>query len=181
MAGVTLDQLSSKAARDRSSATPRDLVESAAVPNLPRLLVGASGGGHWIELLRLRPAFAGFDVAYVSTFDSYAEVVSGQRYYTVPDASRFRLKTFAPVFVRALRILWKERPAAILTTGSAPMLPFIVLGRLFAAKTIWIDSIANAEHISTSGRIAKRFAHCCLAQWPDVAVDEGIEFWGNII
>jgi len=178
---MTPGPVSPTAVRGRSPPASRDRGGSGIARNPPRLLVGASGGGHWIELLRLRPAFAGFDVAYVSTFDSYAEVVAGQRYYTVPDASRFRLKTFAPVFVRALLILWKERPAAILTTGSAPMLPFIVLGRLFAAKTIWIDSIANAEHISTSGRIAKRFAHRCVAQWPNVAADEGIEFWGNII
>ncbi|MGN6375855.1 MAG: UDP-N-acetylglucosamine--LPS N-acetylglucosamine transferase [Sphingomonas sp.] len=131
--------------------------------------------------MRLRPAFEGFDVAYVSTFASYAEVVPDHRYYAVPDASRFRLSTFAPVFLRAFLILLKERPAAILTTGSAPMLPFIVLGRLFAAKTIWIDSIANADHMSTSGRVAKRFAHRCLAQWPNVAADEDIECWGRII
>jgi len=152
-----------------------------ATPPRPRLLVGASGGGHWIELLRLRPAFQGFEIVYVSTFESYADTVAGHRYYTVPDTSRFRLRTFVPVFFRAARILWKERPAAILTTGSAPMLPFIVFGRLFAATTIWIDSIANADHLSTSGRIAKRFADRCLAQWPEVAAQERIECWGKII
>lgn len=145
------------------------------------VLIGASGGGHWIELLRLRPAFAGFGIAYVSTFESYAQLVAPQRYYAVPDASRFRVRTFLPIFARAARILWRERPYAVVTTGSAPMLPFIVLGRLFGAKTLWIDSIANSEHMSTSGRIARRIAHRCIAQWPDVALEEGIECWGKIV
>ena len=155
---------------DRSEAEPR-----------PRLLVGASGGGHWIELLRLRPAFEDFEIVYVSTFEGYAHVVAGHRYYTVPETSRFRVRTLIPAFFRAAQILWKERPSVILTTGSAPMLPFIVFGRLFAATTIWIDSIANADHLSTSGRIAKHFADRCLAQWPNVASDEDIECWGKII
>lgn len=83
----------------------------------PRLLALASGGGHWIQLLRLRPAFAEFDVAYVSMFDGYAGMVDGARFYTVPDASRFDVKSFAPVFAKAVRILARERPAAIVTTG----------------------------------------------------------------
>ena len=31
-----------------------------------KVLVVASGGGHWIQLRRLQPAFDGLDVAYVS-------------------------------------------------------------------------------------------------------------------
>ena len=31
-----------------------------------KILVVASGGGHWIQMLRLRPAFEGLDVAFVS-------------------------------------------------------------------------------------------------------------------
>lgn len=146
-----------------------------------RLLAGASGGGHWIELLRLRPAFEGFDVVFVSTFPSYARLVPEHRYYWIPDASRFSLWGFAPAFWRALLVLWRERPNVVVTTGSAPMLPFVLLGRLFGAKTLWIDSIANPEHLSTSGRIAKRLASKCIPQWPDVARAEKLDCWGMIL
>lgn len=145
-----------------------------------KLLLGASGGGHWIELRRLEPAFQGFSTAYVSTLASYASVVKDHRYYVVPDASRFSLWGFVGIFTRAIWILLRERPDVIVTTGSAPMLPFIVLGRLFGAKTLWIDSVANSEHISTSGKIAKRIAHRCVPQWPDVAASEGLDFWGKV-
>lgn len=147
----------------------------------PRLLALASGGGHWIQLLRLRPAFAGFDVAYVSMFDSYADTVGGARFHRVPDASRFDLKSFTPVFARAVRILKEERPAAIVTTGSAPMLAFILLGRLTGRRTLWIDSIANSERLSSSGRLARRLAHKVVSQWPDVAEREGVECWGRVL
>ena len=74
----------------------------------PRLLALASGGGHWVQLQRLKPAFEGFETAYVSMFESYAEQVPDSRYYIVPDASRFDVRSFAPVFAKALRILLKE-------------------------------------------------------------------------
>src|SRR5581483_983917 len=131
----------------------------------PRLLALASGGGHWVQLQRLRPAFAEFETAYVSMFPSYAEQVAGSRYYVVPDASRFDLKSFLPVVLKAIGILLRERPRAIVTTGSAPMLAFILLGRLMGARTLWIDSIANSERMSSSGRLAKKLAHRAVSQW----------------
>lgn len=146
-----------------------------------KLLALASGGGHWVQLQRLRPAFDEFETAYVSMFPSYADQVAGSRYYLVPDASRFDLKSFLPVFARAVSILMKERPNAIVTTGSAPMLAFVLLGRLIGAKTLWIDSIANSERMSTSGRMAKKLAHRVVSQWPEVAAREGVECWGAVV
>jgi len=141
----------------------------------------ASGGGHWVQLLRLRPSFGNFRVVYVSMFDSYPELVGDAPYYTVPDASRFSVISFAPVFWRALEIIRKERPSVIVTTGSAPMLAFILLGRLMGIRTLWIDSVANSERLSSSGRIAKRIAHECVSQWPMVAELENVGFWGSVL
>ncbi|MGE0776332.1 MAG: UDP-N-acetylglucosamine--LPS N-acetylglucosamine transferase [Sphingomonadaceae bacterium] len=147
----------------------------------PRLLAIASGGGHWVQLRRMLPAFEGFDVAFVSTFDHYVTQVAGHRYYVVPNASRFDLKGFFPGAWRALRILMKERPDAIITTGSAPMLIFLMLGRLMGARTLWVDSLANPERMSSSGRIARRLAHETVSQWPEVAAAEGVRYWGSVL
>lgn len=147
----------------------------------PRLLAIASGGGHWVQLRRLIPAFEGFDVAYVSTFDHYITQVAGHRYHVVPNASRFELKGFFPGAWRAVRILWRERPDAIVTTGSAPMLIFLLLGRLMGARTLWVDSLANPERMSSSGKIARCFAHRTVSQWPDVATAESVGYWGSVL
>ena len=147
----------------------------------PRVLAVASGGGHWVQLERLRPAFRGFDVAYVSMFESYRQMVKGHSYYVIPDASRFDITGFIPVFWRAAKIVIRERPAAIVTTGSAPMLAFLMLGRLIGAKTLWIDSIANSERLSSSGRLARKLAHQVVSQWPTVAATEGVECWGSVL
>lgn len=147
----------------------------------PKLLALASGGGHWVQLLRLRPAFDEFEVVYVSMFESYAQQLGGARLHIVPDASRFDIKSFAPVFAKAVAVLIKERPAAIVTTGSAPMLAFVLLGRMVGARTLWVDSIANSERMSSSGRLARKIAHKVISQWPEVAAREGVECWGSVI
>jgi UDP-N-acetylglucosamine:LPS N-acetylglucosamine transferase len=147
----------------------------------PKLIALASGGGHWVQLQRLRPAFEGFETVYVSMFESYAEQVAGSRYYVVPDASRFDLASFAPVFAKAVRILLRERPKALVTTGSAPMLAFVLLARLMGVRTLWVDSIATSERLSSSGRMAKRIAHRVVSQWPEVAEREGVGCWGAVI
>ena len=147
----------------------------------PRILAVASGGGHWVQLLRLRGAFEGYDVAFVSMFDSYRDLVPGHRYYTIPDASRFSPISFLRVLARAFPIMIRERPKAIVTTGSAPALVLVLLGRMIGARTLWIDSIANAERMSSSGKLARRLAHEVVSQWPDVAEREGVSYWGAVL
>ncbi len=147
----------------------------------PMLLAVASGGGHWVQLLRLRPAFAGWNVSYVSTFADQASEMTEADIYFVPDTSRFRKSKLVQVAWLALIIVLKTRPRAIITTGSAPGLFFLVAGRLIGAKTLWVDSIANSTRLSSSGRLARRLAHCTISQWPDVARAEGVQCWGSVL
>ncbi len=43
---------------------------------MKRVLAIASGGGHWVQLLRLQPAFAGLDVAYCSVHVAFRCIVA---------------------------------------------------------------------------------------------------------
>ncbi len=151
-----------------------------------KIMAIASGGGHWVQLMRLRPAFEEMNVFYVSMDKSAAVDVPGQRYYTIRDASRKQKWGFFVVMLQLFRILLTERPKVVITTGSAPALIALILAKhLFSAKTIWVDSIANAERLSTSGKTAGRFADIWLTQWPQLAKsDDGTrhpEYWGAVL
>ena len=146
-----------------------------------RILAIASGGGHWVQLLRLRAAFEDHETIYVSRDPSSASDVPGARYYTIGDASRNQKIAFIGVTLEAFWLLIRTRPAVIVTTGAAPGLIALVLGKtLFRSKTIWLDSIANVEKLSGSGVLAARFADIRLTQWPDLAND-GVEHWGAVL
>jgi UDP-N-acetylglucosamine:LPS N-acetylglucosamine transferase len=151
-----------------------------------KVMAIASGGGHWVQLMRLRPALDGMNVFYVSMDKTAAVDVPGQRYYTIRDASRKQKWGFFVVMLQLFRILLKERPKVVITTGSAPALIALILAKyLFRAKTIWVDSIANAERLSTSGKTAGRFADIWLTQWPQLATSAGTErhpeYWGAVL
>lgn len=146
-----------------------------------RVLAIASGGGHWQQLLRLRPAFEKQRAIYVTTNPAFGLDVPGCDMFVVTDANRNKpLK----LIQSALEVLWRVvrvHPDVIISTGAAPGVFGIVFGRLVGARTIWIDSIANAERVSLSGRIALKFAHVVLTQWPHLALPGGPEHQGSIL
>ncbi|MBV8972601.1 MAG: hypothetical protein JO290_09955 [Sphingomonadaceae bacterium] len=146
-----------------------------------RVLAIASGGGHWVQLLRLRPAWDGCDVAYATVHADSAADVPGARFFSFRDASRKNKAAFAVVALQLLRIVTAVRPDVVVTTGSAPALLAILYGRLLGARTLWIDSIANSEVMSSSGLRARRIAHQTLTQWPELAADPVPRYWGAVL
>jgi len=145
------------------------------------VLAVASGGGHWVQLRRVVPAFEGCEVVYVTVNEVYRADVPGQRVHLVNDATRW-----SPwgSFVLALRVLWivlRERPALVFTTGAAPGCFAVIFGRLLGARTIWLDSIANIERMSKSGELARRYAQLWLTQWPHLAREGGPEYAGAVL
>ncbi|MEO0403200.1 MAG: UDP-N-acetylglucosamine--LPS N-acetylglucosamine transferase, partial [Pseudomonadota bacterium] len=120
----------------------------------------SSGGGHWAELRRLAPAWDGAQVVYVTTGAAYAQDVPGADLRTVIDANA---KAKLRLVGLALGMLWhvlRTRPDVVVSTGAAPGYFAVRFGKLLGARTVWLDSIANAEGISVSGHLARR--HCDL-------------------
>lgn len=140
----------------------------------------ASEGGHWIQLQRLSPVFSGKDVFFVSTNSGYKKLLGQAGFYKVVDANRWNKLKLIQLFFQVLRIVIKEKPDTIITTGAAPGLFAIIAGWVFKKNTIWIDSIANAEKLSMSGKIAKRFARYTFTQWKDLAHGK-VQFSGTVI
>ena len=147
----------------------------------PKVLAVASGGGHWVQLRRISPAFKGADVVYVSVEESYAEQVAPCRFRRVPDATRWNKWGLLGLVVSMGRIVLEERPDVIVSTGAAPGYVAIRLGRWLGARTMWIDSIANAEVMSLSGQRALRCADRCLTQWAHLAGKGGPDFRGAVL
>ncbi|MBQ8452296.1 MAG: oligosaccharide biosynthesis protein Alg14 [Prevotella sp.] len=145
-----------------------------------KIFAAASIGGHWKQLLRItKPLEEQFEVVYASTHPKCSSMCGGGKFYLLNDFNRKDAWRIVPGFFRLLHILWKEKPDAVLTTGAAPGLVCIMAGWMLRKKTIWVDSTANAVHLSASGRIASRFASRVYTQWPDLA-QKDIIYAGNV-
>ena len=132
--------------------------------------------------MEVSPAFDGHETRYVTTLDGLAAQAglagaSG----LVPDCNRDAPLRVIGCTVALIREFFRFRPDVVISTGAMPGVIALALGRLFRARTIWIDSIANAEEMSLSGRLAKRFAHLWMSQWPHVAKAHGATYGGAIL
>jgi len=147
----------------------------------PRVLAVSSGGGHWVQILRIKHALEGCDVAFVTVHPSYRAQVPDHRFYLVNDANRWTKLGLLKAAYRLARIVWRERPDIVISTGAAPGYLALRLGRLFGARTIWLDSIANVETLSMSGSHVGRFADLWLTQWPHLARPNGPHYTGSVL
>ena len=145
------------------------------------VLVVSSGGGHWVELRRLLPCLQGLEIAFVSVPSVANEIGNGLRFYEITDVTRWSRLAFVKVIRQLWNICRRERPSVVITTGAAPGLLALAVGRLFGAKTIWVDSIANVDQLSLSGRLAGRFADVWLTQWEHLASANGPSYHGKVI
>ena len=146
-----------------------------------RVMLVASGGGHWTQLLRLRSAFSGADLSYISTIESCKDFVPESRFYLVNDANirtKVRLATMA---ARVGLAVLREQPHLVVSTGAAPGYFALRFAKAVGARTIWIDSMANAENLSLAGQNVRPYADLWLTQWPHLASASGPQFAGSVL
>lgn len=147
-----------------------------------KVLAISSGGGHWVQLLRLRPAFANCDVVFATVKEGYrANIGPEAEFRLIPDANRWNKLRLLRALFAISRLIWRERPDVVISTGAAPGYFAIRIGNLLGARTIWVDSIANGEELSLSGKKAKSHAALWLTQWADLAQPGGPHFLGNVL
>jgi UDP-N-acetylglucosamine:LPS N-acetylglucosamine transferase len=145
-----------------------------------KLLAVASIGGHWIQLLHIvSPLNTELEIIYLSTHPKCADMVKNHKFYTIIDFSRWDFYKLFPAFLQAFKIIWKEKPKMVITTGAAPGMIVLFVAKLFGKKTVWIDSIANVAQISFSGKIASKFATETYTQWESLATSK-ILYAGNV-
>ena len=153
-----------------------------------KLVVGASAGGHANELLLLLKAAEGIwpmePSAYVTTMAITAKGFSerGRPVYVIGESDRRKPLQAVLVVFRAMTLAFRIRPRCVVTTGSMPLAIFCLWAKLFGSKIVWIDSVAQIDAMSMSGRVMRHFADLCLVQWPElVSGYPGVEYAGEVL
>ena len=146
-----------------------------------KVLAVASGGGHWEQLMLLRPKLEEYDVRFATTEAEIAHQRGITQVDTLPDCNQNRPIQSALCGIVALWVVLKHRPHVVISTGAAPGFFCLMAGRLMGARTLWIDSVANGEQLSMCGKLSRSLAHECLTQWPSLAEDPKVKYRGAVL
>jgi UDP-N-acetylglucosamine:LPS N-acetylglucosamine transferase len=146
-----------------------------------KVLAVASGGGHWVQLLRLRPALENTECIFVTVDKHSAADVYPAKFETIPDANRDSKLRLIWLCLKMLWIVVKHRPYAVISTGAAPGYIAIRIAKVLGAKSLFIDSIANSQRLSLSGELAAYHADLMLTQWPELSRKKHVKYAGSVV
>ena len=133
-----------------------------------KLCFAASSGGHFEQLMMLKPLMDKYDSFIVTERTSYSIDTKGIKAYFLKQVNRKQktvlLRLLLNAFVSILFFL-KERPDAIICTGVLAVLPMCIICKMFGKKVIYIESFAKVTSATESGKLAYKFADQFYVQW----------------
>lgn len=68
----------------------------------------------------------------------------------------------------AFRILRREKPDLILSSGAAVAVPFFWLGKLFRAKTVFVEVFDRMDRPTLTGRLIYPVSDVFIVQWEEM-------------
>lgn len=133
------------------------------------VLLVCSSGGHLLQLLALREAWAGFSHVWVTNDRSDARsLLQGEPVAYAYWPTTRNVKNLLRNTVVAWRVVRRSRPKVMLTTGAATAVPFAWIARLHGARVVYVESLTRISSPSLSCRMIKPVAARVYVQWPDL-------------
>lgn len=136
---------------------------------LKKVLFISSCGGHLTELLQLSPMFEKYNYYLITekTKDNLnlknKYKVSYMIYGTKDHILIYPFKLLLNCFI-SLFLYIKIRPKYIVTTGVHTAGPMCCLGKMFKSKIIYIETFANIEKPTITGKLIYNFADLFIVQ-----------------
>ncbi len=148
-----------------------------------KICLAASAGGHLTQMLKLSDSWHGYNTFCVTTTEvTRARLGQYGSVYVVGECNHKHPIRVFKVFFRCIRIVVRERPDVVISSGAAAGCIVCFLGKLLGAKVVWMDSITNVERLSLSGRMVRYIADLFLVQWPKLAEQYNhVEYAGAVI
>lgn len=133
-----------------------------------KICFAASSGGHYEQLLMLKPLMDKYD-SFIITEETLYQVKSGnEKVYYMKQVNR-KEKTFIPQMIvnvlRSIKIYIQEKPDVVICTGVLAMIPTCLIAKLAGKKLIYIESFAKVTSATQSGKLLYRFADQFYVQW----------------
>ena len=131
-------------------------------------LVGSSGG-HLTHLYMLKPFWKDKDRFWVTFNKEDANsLLKKEKKYNCYFPTNRNLHNLVKNTFLAWKILRRERPDLIISSGAAVAVPFFYIGKLFGAKTVYIEVYDRVDKSTLTGRIVYPVTDKLIIQWKEL-------------
>lgn len=135
-----------------------------------KALLVCSPGGHLQQLLALKPAWGDTAHSWVTLPGADVGVLLADESVTLGHSPTNRhLGNLIRNTGLAWRLLRRERPDVVLSTGAGLALPFFLIAKALRIRCVYVESVTRAESLSLTGRLVYPLADSFFVQWPDLA------------
>lgn len=131
-------------------------------------LVGSSGG-HLAHLNMLKPFWKHQERFWV-TFDKEdaRSILKDEKMYSCHFPTNRNLKNLFKNTFLAIKVLKKEKPDVIISSGAAVAVPFFYIGKLFGAKTVYIEVFDRIDKPTVTGKLVYPVTDKFIVQWEEM-------------
>ena len=135
-----------------------------------KVCIPTSSGGHLTHMRMLMPVLDQAADRFWVTFDKEDAntALDGERVYHCYFPTNRNLKNAVRNTLLAIKVLRKERPGLIVSSGAAVAVPFFIVGKLMGAKTVYVEVFDRADAPTLTGRLVRRMTDLFVVQWPEM-------------
>ena len=140
-----------------------------------KVLFISSTGGHFNELMQLKPMFEKYDYHIITEKDKTNKDLVQQyekKIYFLPYGTRSKIFSYIIKYfylcMKTVFLYLKLRQKYIVTTGTHTAGPMCYLGKLFGSKIIYIETFANSNTKTVTGRLIYPIADLFIVQWKEM-------------
>ena len=131
-------------------------------------LVGSSGG-HLTHLYLLKP-FWGEKERFWVTFgkEDAKSILEDEKMYECYFPTNRNIKNLIKNTFLAIKIIRKEKPKLIISSGAGAAVPFFYIGKIFGAKTIFIEVFDRIDKPTITGKLVYPMTDIFIVQWEEM-------------
>ncbi len=134
-----------------------------------KICLVCSSGGHLTHLQMLKPIWKNSERFWV-TFDKVDanSILKNEKVYHCHFPTNRNLKNLIKNTFLAIKILKKEKPNLIISSGAAIAIPFFWLGKLRGAKTVYIEVFDRINKSTLTGKLVYPVTDKFIVQWEEM-------------
>ena len=133
-----------------------------------KICLASSSGGHFEQLMMLKPLVEKYD-GYIVTERIGYDVKVGDfpvKYVlAINRTDKAFIFKFIYNIIESLFIVLGNKPDYIISTGALAAVPLMIWTKILGGKVIYIESFAKISSPNVSGKIAYKFADQFYVQW----------------